>query len=131
MKQDRLDAIFEHQGFGVAWFSSNLRLVKCSPIFNIFGRLNCVEPQTIIGEVIPETVGLEDILKDLETGKEKYFCLENINRKWHTGKKLFFDLYFYAYDDPKVPFLCLVKEVTVAGRQVQKIKQQKYETRFK
>jgi transcriptional regulator with PAS, ATPase and Fis domain len=130
MKQDRLEEIFEHQGFGIAWFSSDLSLVRCSPIFKIFSRSTSVEPQTKIGNVIPEAIGLEEVLKNLLTGKEKYFSLENVNRKWHMGQILFFDLYFYAFDDRKVPLICLVKEVTVEGRQEQQIKQQKYEIRL-
>ena len=61
---------------------------------------------------------------------EKYFCLENVNRKWLGGQKLFFNMYFYTYDDPKTPLVCLVKEVTAEGKEEQKKKQEKYELRL-
>ena len=130
MKLDHLEYILEHQGYGVAGFSSDLGLVKCNSLFRIFGKPSAIDRQAKIDEIIPETIGLEETLKNLLSGKDKNFSLENVNRKQYGNQIVFYNLFFYPYDDRKVSLLCLVKEVTDEGRQRQQIRQQKFEIRL-
>jgi transcriptional regulator with PAS, ATPase and Fis domain len=130
MKLDHLENILEHQGYGIAGFSSDLRLVRCNSLFRVFGKTSEIDRKAKIDEIIPETIGLEETFKDLLPGKEKHFSLENVNRKQLGNQIVFYNLYFYPYDDRKVSLLCLVKEVTDEGKQRQQIRQQRVEIRL-
>lgn len=130
MKLDHLEYILEHQGYGVAVFSSELVLVKCNSLFRIFGKTSAIDHHAKIDEVIPETIGLEETFKNLMSGKEMHFSLENVNRKQFGNQLVFYDLFFYPFGDRKLSLLCLVKEVTDEGKQRQQIRQQKFEIRL-
>jgi DNA-binding NtrC family response regulator len=130
MKLENLQYILEHQRIGVAGFSSDLSLVKCNSIFRAFGKTSAIDRQAKIDEIIPETIGLEDTLMDLMSGKDKHFILENVNRKQFDNQIMFYNLFFYPYEGRRESLLCLVMGVTDAGRQEQKIRQQKFEIRL-
>ena len=130
MKQEHLEEILEHQGYGIAVFSSDLDLVRCNIPFKKFCLPYTVPERAKIGETIPETIGLEEVLKGLPNSEEKYFILENINRKLQNSQTAYFNLYFYSFKDRKVPLLCLVRDVTSEAQQRQQINQQKYELRL-
>lgn len=122
-----MNSILRNQGYGFAGFSSDLKLISWNPLFEKFCKARALVEKAKIADVIPETFGLEDVLINLSGGEQKYFSLENINRKQKNHEILYYDLYFYPYPERQIALLCLVKDVTVEARQKQQINQQKYE----
>lgn len=127
MNDPQLDSILRYQGYGFAGFSSELKLVSWNPQFEKFCKVQALKEQAKISDVIPETFGLDETLKNLGKSEKKYFSLENINRKQKNHEIFYYDLFFYPYPERQISLLCLVKNVTVEARQRQQINQQKYE----
>ncbi len=80
-----------------------------------------------ITDLLPETVGLENTLREVLAGKRGNFTLEYINRLLENGEERYFNLSFFKTGDSEVPLFCLVEDTTDAAFQKQQIAQQKNE----
>lgn len=83
-----------------------------------------------ITDLLPETVGLENTLREVLEGKRGNFTLEYINRLLDNGEERYFNLSFFKTGDSEAPLFCLVEDTTEAAFQKQQITQQKMKSYY-
>ena len=85
-----------------------------------------IDDQSIF-TVIPETVGLENIINELILNKRDIFNLDLINRTYKNGQIYYLNLSLLSTEDQTHPVLCLVEDRTDFAELKQKTIQQKNE----
>lgn len=80
-----------------------------------------------LSDVLPESVGLNDILNDLLKNKKSDFQIPKIVREKEDGSILFFDFSVFKTDDKTTALFCLFEDVTESALNKQTIQQQKNE----
>lgn len=131
MEAGFFEKIFQQKRMGFASLSPQLTVISHNPYFLEFliqpGRPAQGQPLQVL---IPETVGLENVLEQIAAGKQVFFQLENLQREKPGKETLFFHLSFYHTAEKAAPLFCLLEEVTATARLRQQIIQQMNEIRL-
>ena len=119
--------IFKYLKIGFTYLSKDLKVIYFNKEFKsyIVDIHNPIEK--CITELIPETVGLEDNLFEIASGNNKSLNLKYFAREDENGKVFYFNLLFYATEDPEKPIICLIENITDLATKEQKILQQQNE----
>ena len=120
------EKILKIRGVGYAFLSPQLEIKNHNDHLAKFISNQSAIKDNSIYNVLPESVGLDDIFSDIIAGKRNYFTLDNLNRD-NSGETIYFDLSIYSNPEKELPLCCIFEEVTHSTTQRQQIKQQKYD----
>ena len=79
------------RGVGYAFLTPDLAISNYNDHFKKLTGKHISGQENSIYNIVPETVGLEHIFKEIIAGKRSYFRLDNLNRG-DAGEVLYFDL---------------------------------------
>ncbi|MGD9899131.1 MAG: sigma-54 interaction domain-containing protein [Calditrichaceae bacterium] len=127
MNKSFFENILEYKKFSFAWLSDLMVVISSGSGFTDYCMGNQKPGQKRITDLVPETVGLENTLREILAVKRGSFTLEYLNRVLANGEERYFSLSFFRTGDPEVPLFCLVEDTTEAAIQKQQIAQQKNE----
>ncbi len=112
--------LFDLSGVGFAFLDSSGLISLSNSLFKSYSHTI----SSSLMECFPETFGLEQVLKQLESGEKSVFYLDNINRKGTDGKVIYLSLTLHRHPNIAGTIVCIVKNVSQAAILKQQITQQ-------
>ncbi len=130
MNNEFYEDILKNFKLGLARLSPKLKVVFANTNFQDLFLNGAHSSEKAIYDLIPETVGLEDTLQKIISGRVKHFELKFLTRRDDSNSPLYFNLFFIGFKNPAEPILCIVEDVTENALQKQYIAQQKNDIRL-
>jgi PAS domain S-box-containing protein len=110
-----------------------LRVVGTAGAVEIFGAERAEMLGRQLSELVPELVGLEDVLQDILTGARPRFRLDWVNRETEEGEIIYLTMVSSPYHDSNgeiVGLIHMVEDITEMGRISQQLTQQRNDLRL-
>jgi PAS domain S-box-containing protein len=127
LSQTLFKQILEINTFGFAFVDNNLHIQQFNEIFKKYA----VHPEEgmnrPLSEIIPETMGLESIFKEIIGGTRNYFTIKYLRRDTLPEKEEYFDIHIFPTESKELPLLFLIKDKTLEAQDKQRIIQQQNE----
>ncbi|HDQ45201.1 MAG TPA: sigma-54-dependent Fis family transcriptional regulator [bacterium] len=114
---------------GYAFLDPELRIVRSNARFRETHPSSPSLQDLPVFDVLPETVGLEEVLKALRSGEKTSFTLQYIARE-ASPDILYLRLVLVGTRDPEKPVLVVLSDETEQARILQRVQQQSFEIRL-
>ncbi|MBN2105202.1 sigma-54-dependent Fis family transcriptional regulator [bacterium] len=122
--------ILESLQAGWIFLDQDLRIVQFNSLFQTWHPHYQTFDKLSVTEVLPETVGLDLLFKELISGKQTAFTLSHIEKESLKKETGYFNLIFLSTKIPEKPILILLFNDTDFALIVQKVQQQSYEIKL-
>ncbi len=115
---------------GWAFLDQDQRIVEFNKRFLEYQNIASSIQGVLIDEVLPESVGLTDVLKKMMKGGQISFILPHVEKESDSKNSRYFNLIFMSTQIPERPLLVLIIDDTDNAVLNQKIQQQSFELRL-
>ena len=112
MDKKTFDKILRTADLAFAVFDGDFNLLEANRRFRQFFPAFDTAFEPTLTEIIPETVGLEDALKDILATKKKKIVLPFINRNIDARATIYYKITFFTVSEQSENLYCLVQNVT-------------------
>jgi transcriptional regulator with PAS, ATPase and Fis domain len=122
-----LNNVFADHAIGYALLDADFRISIHNCNFIKYLSLRDSVREKLLFDIMPEAIGLEQVLPDLQNKVRQVFTLPQINRLFKNQQVKYFNIAFYATDLALTPVCIIINEITEATGLKQQLIQQKYE----
>ena len=125
-----LKKLLNTKKIGYALLNKNNNIIFYNSFFLDYINSDISIDNQSIFTIIPETVGLKNIINDLILKKRKIFNLDLINRTYNNGQLYYLNISLLSTEDQTYPILCLIEDRTDFAELKQKNIQQTNEIKL-
>ncbi|HID39248.1 MAG TPA: AAA family ATPase [Calditrichaeota bacterium] len=127
MDKTAFDKILQTVDIGFAVFDTQLKLRESNRRFRQFFPESGSHSEQTLAEIIPETVGLENILQEIFEAKKKKLVLPFINRNIDAETTIYYTIIFFTPSIQNNSLFCIIQNVTREAELEQRLVQKERE----
>jgi len=122
-----VNTAFSDHFIGCALLDNNFRITEHNRNFVKFLNVHDNVREKPLVEIMPEAVGLEQVLQEMLDNERSIFTLPQVNRFLKDQQIAYYNITFYTTSLTDTPVFVIINDITEETRLKQQLTQQKYE----